>query len=133
MNLYTSPYFIYNQIYNIIFLETSSLPISQDIGQGFIQTLSCTQRILWLTLGSHFSRSMVEIVPTSPYELQIYRRIKFCCAQNLLQVSICDQIINNAEIIKKTLSIFFLSNRWLHQQYHRHNYAKYSDLINDLL
>ena len=36
-------------------------------------------------------------------------------------------------MIEKTLSIFSLSNRLLQQQYRWYNYAKYSDLILELL
>jgi hypothetical protein len=45
----------------------------------------------------------------------------------------CDQPVNDAEKIEKTLSTFLSTNRLLQQQYHHHNYAKYSDLIYDLL
>ena len=45
----------------------------------------------------------------------------------------CDQPIDDAEKIEKTLSTFLLANRILQQQYRRHKYTKYSDLIYDLL
>ena len=54
--------------------------------------------------------------------------LKICC-----KLQFCDQTIDDAEIVEKTLSTFFPSNRLLQQQYHRHNNAKYSDLIHVLL
>ena len=55
------------------------------------------------------------------------------CSRFVASFNFCDQTIDNAKIIKKTLSIFSLSNKLLHQQYHRHKYAKYFDLIHDRL
>jgi hypothetical protein len=45
----------------------------------------------------------------------------------------CDQPVNDADKIEKTLSTFLPANRLLQQQYRCHNYVKYSDLIYDLL
>ena len=93
--------------------------ISTQISRsGPIRTLGCTQRILWSRKGNHFARSMAWVVTTLPYELQIYCRIQFCSAQILIQASLCDQIIDDAKMIKQSLSILFPSNRWLQQQYH---------------
>uniref|UniRef100_K3ZDC9 Uncharacterized protein n=1 Tax=Setaria italica TaxID=4555 RepID=K3ZDC9_SETIT len=44
----------------------------------------------------------------------------------------CNQPLDDAEMIEKTLSTFLSANRILQQQYRRHNYTKYSDLIYDL-
>jgi len=45
----------------------------------------------------------------------------------------CDKSIDDAKMVERTLSIFSLSNRLLQQQYRWYNYAKYSDLILELL
>jgi hypothetical protein len=45
----------------------------------------------------------------------------------------CNQPLDDAEMIEKTLSTFLPTNRILQQQYRRHKYTKYSDLIYDLL
>uniref|UniRef100_K3Y219 Retrotransposon Copia-like N-terminal domain-containing protein n=1 Tax=Setaria italica TaxID=4555 RepID=K3Y219_SETIT len=44
----------------------------------------------------------------------------------------CNQPLDDAEMIEKTLSTFLPANRILQQQYRRYNYTKYSDLIYDL-
>uniref|UniRef100_K3YLK5 Retrotransposon Copia-like N-terminal domain-containing protein n=1 Tax=Setaria italica TaxID=4555 RepID=K3YLK5_SETIT len=45
----------------------------------------------------------------------------------------CNQSLDDAEMIEKTLSTFLPANRILQQQYRHHNYTKYSDLIYDLV
>ena len=107
----------------------------------YLKILEKDPHKLWVALKEYYDKHKAIIFQEawrkwSPLRLMNYKSIagfnsvvpKICC-----KLQFCNQIIDNAEIIKNTLSIFFLSNRLLHQQYHRHKYAKYSDLIYDLL
>ena len=93
------------------FLRHHFSPRSQDIGKGSIQTLGCTQRILYNIGQSFFLEAWRK---WSPLRIMNYKSIaefnsavpKICC-----KLQFCDQIKDNEEIIKKTLSIFSLSNR----------------------
>jgi hypothetical protein len=49
------------------------------------------------------------------------------------KLQFCNQPMDDAEKIEKTLSTFLPTNRQLQQQYCCHNYTKYSALIYDLL
>jgi hypothetical protein len=53
---------------------------------------------------------------------KIYTKLRFC-----------NQPLDAVEMIEKTLSTFLPASRILQQQYRRHKYTKYSDLIYDLL
>jgi hypothetical protein len=56
------------------------------------------------------------------------RALKICT-----KLRFCNQPLDDAEMIEKTLSTFLPANRILQQQYRRHKYTKYSDIIYDLL
>ena len=88
---------------------------------------------IMINIGQSFSRSMAQVVSTSPYELQIYRRIQFCSAQNLLQASVLWSNYSWWRNNRKAIIYIFLSNRFLQLQYRQRNYAEYFDLIHNLL
>ena len=106
-----------------------------------LKILEKDPRKLWVALKEYYDQHRSIILPEAWREQSLLHLTNFksiarynsampkiCC-----KLQFCDQIIDNAEIIQKTLSIFFLSNSLLHQQYHRHKYAKYFDLIHDRL
>ena len=98
-------------------------------------------RTLWVALKERYDQQKAIILPEARREWSLLRLMDFksvaeydsaihkICSKLLF----CDQLVNDEEKIEKTLSTFLPSNRLLQQQYRRHNYAKYSDLIYDLL
>jgi len=110
--------FRHNQIYNITLLETPSSLRSQDIEKD--------PRKLWVALKEYYDQYRAIILPEtwrewSPLRLMNFKSITeynyavlmICC-----KLQFCDQIIDDAEMIKKTLFIFSFLNRLLQQQYH---------------
>jgi hypothetical protein len=98
-------------------------------------------RALWVALKDRYDRQKAIILLEARREWSLLHLMDFksVAEYNSAVHKICsklhfyDQPVNDAEKIEKMLSTFLPTNRLLQQQYCRHNYAKYSDLIYDLL
>ena len=98
-------------------------------------------RALWVALKEYYDQQKAIILPEARWERSLLRLMDFksIAEYNSVVHKICsklhffDQPIDDAEKIEKTLSTFLPANRLLQQQYRRHKYTKYSDLIYDLL
>ena len=98
-------------------------------------------RTLWVALKERYDQQKAIILPEARREWFLHHLMDFKSVAEYnpaihkicSKLHFCDQPVNDAELIENTLSIFLPANRLLQQQYRRHNYAKYSDLIYDLL
>ena len=78
-------------------------------GNDFTQTLGCTQRILWSKIGQSFCQKH----DTSSHYFALWtsnlsQNTILQCSRFVASFNFCDQTIDNAKIIKKTLSKFYL-------------------------
>ena len=98
-------------------------------------------RALWVALKERYDQQKAIILPEARREWSLLRLMDFKSVAEYnsavhkicSKLRFCDQPIDDAEKIEKTLSTFLPTNRLLQQQYRRHKYTKYSDLIYDLL
>jgi len=97
-------------------------------------------KALWDDLKERYNQQKAIILPEARREWSLLRLMDFksiaeynsAVHRICSKLHFCEQPIDDAEKIEKTLSTFLPENRLLQQQYRRHNYAKYSDLIHDL-
>ena len=98
-------------------------------------------RALWVALKECYDQQKAIILPEARREWSLLHLMDFKSVAEYnsaihkicSKLRFCDQPIDDAEKIEKTLSTFLPANRLLQQQYRCHNYAKYSDLIHNLL
>jgi len=96
---------------------------------------------LWVALKERYDQQKAIILPEARWESSLLHLmdLKSIAEYNSAvhkicsKLHFCDQPVNDADKIEKTLSTFLPANRLLQQQYRCHNYAKYSDLIHNLL
>ena len=98
-------------------------------------------RALWVALKDRYEQQKAVILPEAQQEWSLLRLMDFKSVSDYnsavhkicAKLRFCDQPINDATMIEKTLSTFLPANRILQQQYRNRAYVKYSDLIYNLL
>ena len=98
-------------------------------------------RNLWVALKERYEQQKAVILPEAQREWSLLRFMDFKSVAEYKSVvhkicaklRFCDQPVNDATMIEKTLSTFLPANRILQQQYRNRAYVKYSDLIYNLL
>ena len=98
-------------------------------------------RALWVALKDRYEQQKAVILPEAQREWSLLRFMDFKTIADYnsavhkisAKLRFCDQPVNDATMIEKTLSTFLPANRILQQQYRNRAYVKYSDLIYNLL
>jgi hypothetical protein len=96
---------------------------------------------LWDSLKERYNQQQGVILPEARREWSLLHLMDFKSVAEYnyavhkicTKLRFCNQPLDDAEMIEKTLSTFLHANRILQHQYRRHKYTKYSDLIYDLL
>ena len=96
---------------------------------------------LWDSLKERYDQQQSVILPEAKREWSLLRLMDFKSVAEYnsavhrigSKLRFCNQPLEDTKMIEKTLSTFLPANRILQQQYRRHKYTKYSNLIYDLL